>query len=143
MWYNSIMKWLLASPVHSLVSKSMMLITYKGRKSGKTYTTPVNYIRDHNKIYVTSLRERVWWRNLRDEEMVTVRLRGVDVRAVPQVVEDDEGVADLLAVCFRLMPRLAKYYQVGLDGEGNPSTADLLETSKSKVVIKLAIDNRE
>jgi len=91
MWFNPIMKWLIASPLHSLVSNNMMLITYKGWKSRKLYTTPVNYIRDNNTLYVTSLRERTWWRNLRDGVLVTLRLQGIDVSGSPQVVDDDEG----------------------------------------------------
>lgn len=62
MWFNPMMKWLIASPLHIFVSKNMMLITYTGRKSGVTYTTPVNYLREGNTLYVTSWRERTWWR---------------------------------------------------------------------------------
>ena len=46
MWFNSIMKWLIRSPLHGLVSKSMLVIGYTGRKSGRRYETPVNYVRD-------------------------------------------------------------------------------------------------
>ena len=36
------MKLVLRSPVHKMVSKTVLLITFTGRKSGKTYTTPVD-----------------------------------------------------------------------------------------------------
>jgi hypothetical protein len=65
MWYNSMMKWILRSPLHGLISKSTMLITYTGHKSGKLYTIPVNYVRDEDVLSVTSYRHRTWWRNLR------------------------------------------------------------------------------
>jgi hypothetical protein len=42
--YNPIVSWLLRSPLQGLMSSSTMLITFAGRKSGKTYTTPVNYV---------------------------------------------------------------------------------------------------
>ena len=37
---NPIMKGLLRSPLHGLMSGSLMLITYAGRKTGKPYTIP-------------------------------------------------------------------------------------------------------
>ena len=40
---NNAMKFVLRSPVHGMVSKFTLLITFTGCKSGKTYTTPVSY----------------------------------------------------------------------------------------------------
>ncbi len=37
------MKFLLRSPIHGMVSKTVLLITFTGRKSGKSFTTPVDY----------------------------------------------------------------------------------------------------
>jgi len=44
MWFNPIMKWLIRSPLHGLVSKSMLVIGYTGRKSGKRYETPMSLL---------------------------------------------------------------------------------------------------
>src|SRR5262249_17743027 len=41
---NPVIRALLRSPVHGLMSKSLMLITFTGRKSGRRYTTPVRYV---------------------------------------------------------------------------------------------------
>ena len=38
---NPIVRLILRSPLHRLVSGSILLITYQGRKSGKTYTLRV------------------------------------------------------------------------------------------------------
>jgi hypothetical protein len=89
---------------------------------------------------VTSWRERTWWRNLRDGGPVKLRLQGKDVTATPEVIEDDVGVAVKLMTCFKLMPRLAQYYQVELDGEGNPVQDDVSKAAKSKVVVALEIN---
>lgn len=58
MWYNLFTRWLLRSPLQSMISKNFMLITYTGRKSGKVYDTPVNYARDGNLLTVVSFRRR-------------------------------------------------------------------------------------
>jgi len=58
MWFNPIMIWLLKSPLHGFISKGVMLVTVTGRKSGKFFLTPTNYVRDGNTLWVISWRER-------------------------------------------------------------------------------------
>ena len=58
MWYNGIIKGLLRSPLHRLMSTSTLLITYTGRKSGQVYTTPVNYVQKGQDVLITSMRGR-------------------------------------------------------------------------------------
>ena len=74
--YNPIVSWLLRSPLQGLMSTSTMLITFSERKSGKTYTTPVNYVQDDHTLLVVSPKDRLWWRNLRGGAPVTVFVRG-------------------------------------------------------------------
>ncbi len=45
MGYNTLLGWLLRSPFHRMLSGNMMIIRCRGRKSGKVYSTPVNYFR--------------------------------------------------------------------------------------------------
>jgi hypothetical protein len=54
MWYNRPMSWILRSPLHRVLSKSTLLITLSGRKSGKLYTLPVNYVREGDILWITS-----------------------------------------------------------------------------------------
>ena len=56
--YNPSVSWLLRSPLHGLMNNSTMLITFAGRKSGKTYTTPLNYVRDDHTLQVVSPKDR-------------------------------------------------------------------------------------
>jgi deazaflavin-dependent oxidoreductase (nitroreductase family) len=94
---NGTMSVLLRSPLHGLVSKRVMLITVCGRKSGRLYTTPVNYVRDGDAITVVSRTHRTWWRNLRGGAPVAVRVKGEDLKGVAEVVADDkEAVAKAL-----------------------------------------------
>jgi hypothetical protein len=72
MWYNLIVAFILRSPLHGLLSGGTMLITYAGRKSAKSITLPTNWARDGNTVFVTGLRARTWWRNLRGGAPVTV-----------------------------------------------------------------------
>jgi len=132
---NGTMKFLLRSPFHKLVSGNMMLVTVKGRKSGKAYTTPVNYIQDQRVVYVTSLKERTWWKNLRGGSEAVLRLRGQDHRATAEVVEDDPGVTTQMATYLAKAPQYARYYDVSLDAEGKISLEDAAQAAKNRVCI--------
>jgi deazaflavin-dependent oxidoreductase (nitroreductase family) len=66
---------LLRSPLHRLM-RGVMLITVTGRKTGRRYTTPVQFARDGDTIYVLTSADRSWWHNARDRAPVTLRLRG-------------------------------------------------------------------
>ena len=91
---NPVMKALLRSPLHGVVSGSLLLVTFTGRKSGREYTTPVGYEAVDGRLYVTSQTDRVWWKNLRGGAEVSVRLRGEVREGHAEVVEDNGEVAD-------------------------------------------------
>jgi deazaflavin-dependent oxidoreductase (nitroreductase family) len=133
------MIWLLKSPLHFFVSKNMMLITYTGRKSGQTYTIPVNYIQDGNTLYTTSWKERTWWRNLRDGQPVTLQVRGQALTATPKVSETNEEIADLLNIYFQIAPKMARYFEVVLDSGGKPLPEDLATAAIPRVIVTLKI----
>lgn len=140
MWFNPITTWIMRSPLHGFVSKNMMLITYTGRKSGKQYTTPVNYLEIAKNgstfLYTTSYRERVWWRNLRGGAEVTLRLQGRDLPARAEVVEDLEQVAQELGAYLHQAPNLGRYLGVSLDEGGTPDVEDLQRAAEKMVVVK-------
>ncbi len=45
-WVNRIVRFLLRSPLHPVLSGNTLLLTITGRMSGKQYTIPVSYIQD-------------------------------------------------------------------------------------------------
>jgi deazaflavin-dependent oxidoreductase (nitroreductase family) len=75
---NPLVRALLRSPAHGLVSSHLALITVTGRRSGRTYTFPVGYHRDGDVVTIGidwPDRKR-WWRNLREPAPVEIRLAG-------------------------------------------------------------------
>jgi hypothetical protein len=95
---------LLRSPLHFLVSGSYMLITFTGRKSGKIYTTPVEYRQENHTLTVFTQRRRSWWKNFQGGAPITLRLRGHEVRAMAEIGSMDE--ADLRDTFKRMYPRI-------------------------------------
>ena len=137
MWFNPLVSWLLRSPLHGLVSKNVMLVTVTGRKSGKSITTPANYQRDGDALWVISWRDRKWWRNLRGGADIRVLLRGRDVQGRGQVIEEEKAVAQSLFDYYRKSPRIAKYVGISLDSAGQPVPADCDCAAQKMVTVRI------
>lgn len=139
MWYNTLMMWLLRSPFHGIIDKDSMLVTVTGKKSGKAYTTPVNYSREQDMLTVISQRDRTWWRNLRGGRPVKIHLRGQDLSALGTAVEDDAGVTANLTTYLQKNPQLVKYFSVTLDSNGQPKTEEVAQSAKNRVIVQIKL----
>jgi deazaflavin-dependent oxidoreductase (nitroreductase family) len=128
---NPLMKWLLRTPLHGLASKSTLLVSVTGVKTGRTITTPVNYLRDGAACLVISSRTRTWWRNLRGNRECSLRLRGEDVRCSADVFEADEEVAQQLARFVELNPNAAGYL-----GIQRADQSSLRQAAAGRVVVR-------
>jgi len=140
MWFNPMMVWLLKSPLHGFVSRNMMLTTVLGRKSGKQISTPTNYLRDGNTLWVISRRDRKWWRNLRGGAKVWVLLAGKSVEGRGQVIEEEKYVAQSLFDYYKKVPHAAKYVQIGLDAAGLPISTDCERAAQEMVVVRIDLE---
>lgn len=100
---NPMMKWLLNSPLHFFVSRYYMLITFTGRKSGKTYTTPVQYKRRGDTIYVISNRQYIWWKNLQGGAEVTMRIQGGDFIGTADVSLKSHDIREAIELIYPSM----------------------------------------
>src|ERR1051325_10458478 len=137
MWFNPIMIWLLKSPFHGIISKGMMLVSVTGRKSGKIISTPTNYLRDGNTLWVISWRDRKWWRNLRGDAVVRILLAGKDMVGCGHVIEDQTVVAQSLLDYYKKVPEYAKYVAVGLDRNNQPILSDCERAAQKMVMIRI------
>lgn len=130
---------LLRSPLWRLFGPRLMLLTYTGRKSGKSYTTPVNGIREGSRLTVTSYRPRVWWRNLRGGAPVTVRIAGQDLQGIGEVIEDNAGVAAALSLYLQQAPEYARYYHVTFCPDGKPNPEEVARAARDRVVVRVEL----
>jgi len=128
------MKLVLRSPVHRMVSNTVLLITFTGRKSGKTYTTPVDYSQDGNQV--TIFTHANWWKNLCNGAPVTLCIRGREVQGLAEPVAEDKcAVAAGLTTHLRKVPSDARYYGVTFDDRGNPRTEEVEKAAQTVVMI--------
>jgi hypothetical protein len=90
---------LLRSPVHRVASGSLVLITYRGRSSGRRFTIPAMYA-EHDgtlTIYVGHPERKRWWRNfLSGSEVVDVWLRGRRLQMGADIVDNRAAVETYL-----------------------------------------------
>lgn len=88
---NPFMIWLLRSPLHFMMSRQTMLISVKGRKSGKVYTTPVDYGRDGDAVLAVTSRRYTWWKNLSGGGQAELVIAGKPLSG-PATISQDEAV---------------------------------------------------
>jgi deazaflavin-dependent oxidoreductase (nitroreductase family) len=137
-YVNSAMRFVLRSPAHGMVSKSILLITFTGRKSGKTYTTPVSYSQSDDQVYVFT--HAAWWKNLRSGRPVTLRLRGREFQGLAEpVAEDKQAVAAGLMEHLRKVPSDARYYGVTFDDRSRPRAEEVAKAAQSVVMISIRL----
>jgi hypothetical protein len=110
---NAIVSAVLRSPIHRVLSGSIDLLRYTGRRSGRVITTPTQYacLGDDLVVVVGRPASKVWWRNFTDERDVDVLVRGswraMRGRAVLGATEP-ETVASLLDTYLERFPRTAR-----------------------------------
>jgi deazaflavin-dependent oxidoreductase (nitroreductase family) len=134
-------KAILRSPLHGLMSKKRMLLTFRGRKSGKVYTTPVSYF--HEGESIVCFTDSSWWKNLRGGAPVRMRLAGRDVAGIAYPTDADrEAIAQGLARMLQKIPGDARYYQVTIGPQGQFSASDLMRAAHANVMIRIHLVNQ-
>jgi len=88
---NPVMRLLLRSPFHRLLSRQFMLLILTGRKSGRTYTIPV--ARHHSDGAIVVYAAGSWRHNLRGGAPVRLVLDGVERAGHAELEEDPDRVA--------------------------------------------------
>jgi deazaflavin-dependent oxidoreductase (nitroreductase family) len=110
-WVNSIMKWMLTTPgVQSVVGQGVALLTFTGRKTGKTYNIPVSYHRKEDTVTVITKRVRNWWHNFETPADVKIRLAGRHYAGTAEVETGDEDVLAFMLDYLDKRPIDAKTY---------------------------------
>jgi F420H(2)-dependent quinone reductase len=78
----------------NIVRRNTVMISYVGRRSGKTFTTPVSYRRigDEIVIHVGLPDAKNWWRNFLDGGgPITLQLNGTNQTGHAVATRDDQG----------------------------------------------------
>ncbi len=110
---NRIVKALLASPLHRLLSGSTDVIRYTGATSGRVFSTPTQYARLEDGIVIMSGRAETkqWWRNFIEERDIDVLIEGHWTAMRGQARRgsvEPEDTERLLDAYLKRFPRVAR-----------------------------------
>ncbi|EPD97349.1 nitroreductase/quinone reductase family protein [Streptomyces albus] len=127
---NRLVRPLLRSRLHPLLSGRLMLLTYEGTRTGRTYAIPVAYYRrDRQEVWAFGARTG-WMSNFRTPRTVHLLLRGRELQAEARAVEDHDEVADLLEELIRCNgPRAVQDPFLGLPRNRPPTRDEALEAA--------------
>jgi deazaflavin-dependent oxidoreductase (nitroreductase family) len=114
------------------------VLTYCGRSSGRTLSTPMEVIADGDGylVYVAAAPRKQWWRNVRADPAVQI-LRAGAVRPARATVLDDGGpeAQAALARYLRARPNVAR----GLGFTGDPLEGQrLAEAAAASVLVRIS-----
>ena len=135
---NRFVSRLLRTPFHPLVSWSLMLITFTGRKSGKIYTTPLSYVRFDDLVLAFS--KAKWTRNLAGGAPVTLLIKKKEYQGWAELVADDkQAVAEGLQAFLRHSRFDAKIHGVKYDSNGDPNWEDVQRAAQMTTMLRIQL----
>lgn len=120
---NVPMRALVGLPFPTPLGSRLMLVYLTGRRSGRRYRQPVSYVR-HNETLLTPGGGN-WKLNLVNDQPVHLRLRGHDINARPELVDDLDQIESLLGVLVAHNPRSASFIRIPRDAAGRFDHATL------------------
>jgi len=119
---NACVATLLRSPFHRLLSGSTDLIRYRGRRTGREITMPMQYAECGSDIVILVGQPdtKTWWQNFRTERDLDLLIRGrwSPMTAIAVVGADDPGaIGPLLDAYLARFPRAQRMLGGGTTGD--------------------------
>ena len=133
---NPVIVCLLQSPLHGLASKRLLVLSYRGQRSGKTFTIPLAYVMQGGHAYCFT-RDTAWWKSAVSAPSVNIWLRGVQQTVVGErAASADAAARAAFSVFLRENPGTAKLlYNVQITPSGEPDATDVdREIQNSKII---------
>ena len=134
---NPLVRALLRSPAHRVMSRGVLLLTSTGRRSGRRYTLPVQYAyADQSLILWPAHYDRKrWWRNLQPPARVQLWVAGRELHGTAQVLVDDPAqIADALTIFLARFPSARR--ALGLSADA------IKQAAVHQIIVRIATDDR-
>jgi deazaflavin-dependent oxidoreductase (nitroreductase family) len=134
---NPLVRAILRSPLHRLMSRDLLVLEYTGAKTRQRRSLPLSYAEHEGRLYLCT-RSSLWWRNLRAEPAVELWLRGRHVTAAAHVVEPTSTEArDALRAFLMRNPRTGEILYQVRSVDGCPREEDVVREAPNSVVVRL------
>ena len=138
---NPVVSLIARSPFHFIISHQLLVISFKGQKTGRNFLVPLSYHRHESSYTCVTLRSNIWWRNLKGKSATKIWLKGKLVNAAVDLeFNNDELVESTLRDLVTNNPIDAFFAKVKLNKDGTPVQKDLFKASKIHTVLKFTIN---
>lgn len=138
---NPLTKRLLDSRFAGPMAKALLLLRYRGRKSGRTFTTPVGYVREGDRVVMVTSPTYKWWPNLVGGADVELRLPdGWRSGRGEVVMPDDPRYDEALALqVSKRGPSMLRGFGLEVDDQGrlDPESRETAATKAHLVLVTL------
>lgn len=136
---NAIMRPLLKSPLHGLLSGRLMLLSYVGGKTGRKYTFAIGYFPWDNGD-VLAMSSANWPKAITSADDVQVLIKRRWLHAEPTVIRQDDQKADILGEFARRNgPEAAKGLRLGLPADRQPDRQELLTAAAKTTLVRFCL----
>ena len=128
---NPAVRAILGSPAHRALSGALVVLVYRGRRSGRTFRIPVQYAelpRERIVVLAVGPERKLWWRTFADPAPATLVVRRTERSVTGQLLDGEARRAALRAYLARF-PRA-----VGPLGVDEGWTDDALDAAPAAVV---------
>ncbi len=138
---NPVVTGLLRSPLHGIASANLCVLSYRGRRSGKSFTTPLSFMRDGSTVRLLSSHNTRWWNNFLDGPVdVEIEIARETFRGKARTtVEDSEAFRDGIRDFLTAVPRDARVYGIKLDANRKPREEDIASAAGHVVVVEIEL----
>ena len=138
---NPVVTGLLQSPIHGIASANLCVFSYRGRRSGKSYSTPLSFMREGSTVRLLSSHNTRWWHNFLDEPVdVEIEIARENFRGQAKtIVEDGDAFRDGVRSFLTAVPRDARVYGIKLDSNRKPREEDIASAAGHVVLVEIEL----
>jgi hypothetical protein len=136
---NPLVRGLLRSPLHGVASANLCVFSYRGRRSGRSFTTPLSFMREGSMVRLLSSHNTRWWNNFLDGPVeVEIEIARETYRAKARtIVEDSEAFRSGVRAFLSAVPRDAKVYGIKLDANRKPLEEHIARAAGHVVLVEV------
>ena len=138
---NPIVTGLLRSPLHGIASANLCVFSYRGRRSGKSYSTPLSFMRDGSTVRLLSSHNTRWWNNFLDGPVdVEIEIKRKTFRGKARTtIADSDAFREGVRAFLTAVPRDARVYGIKLDSNRKPLEDDIVKAAGHVVLVEIEL----
>jgi len=139
---NPVIKAVLRSPLHRLGSKTIALLRFRGRISGREFVTPLSYVRNDQTVWFLSDHSTNWWKNFREGDVpVSIEIARSTVNGTARLWDGDtDELREHVSRYLCALPRDAKVAGIKLDQNKVPIEASLVKVAPTLVMVQVELE---